>query len=285
MNNTSKNKIYFIFVAIISLNACASNKDLMIGAGIAEVVIPVSFKSNENKIKKDPLNSEVYLDISQNLVKFSYGILMEKADRLMYTDYYAARNYYSDSLDLFLTSRRYMMQALSLKYENFETAMMSKSNIDLKIEDVPYLYWLSGSMAGSIQASQGDPEYLIDLSNIRWLLENAIILDPEWEKGSLYAAMMSVYINDLSGDKNSERKALEYFSLANSAAEGLNVSIYVTLAESFAVGKQDKSYFLELINSALAIDINKDKELKQANKLARLRAKWLLSRVEDLFYM
>jgi homoserine acetyltransferase len=140
-------------------------------------------------------------------------------------------------------------------------------------------------MAGSIQASQGDPEHLIDLTNIRWLLENAIVLDPSWEKGSLYAAMMSVYLNDLSGDQDSERKALEYFELADRAANGYNISIYVTLAESFAVSKQDKSYFLELIDKALTIDISKDKDMKQANTLSKLRAKWLLTRVDELFYM
>ena len=33
------------------------------------------------------------------------------------------------------------------------------------------------------------------------------------------------------------------------------------------------------------IDVNKDKSLKQSNKLSQSRAKWLKSRVDDLFYM
>ncbi len=267
------------------LNACSSNKDLMFGASIAEYAIPISFKSQERKIKKDSFNPAVYLSASKSLTEYSYGILMEKADRLMYLDYFTARDYYAESLSLFLKSRTYMIQALSLKYSDFESKMMTKKSINFKVEDIPYLYWLSGSMAGSIQASQGDPEYLIDLTNIRWLLENAIALDPSWEKGSLYAAMMSVYLNDLSGDQDSERKALEYFELADRAANGYNIGIYVTLAESFAVSKQDKLYFLELIDKALTIDINKDKDMKQANTLSKLRAKWLLTRVDELFYM
>ena len=35
----------------------------------------------------------------------------------------------------------------------------------------------------------------------------------------------------------------------------------------------------------LKIDVNKDKSLKQSNKLSQSRAKWLKSRVDDLFYM
>tara|TARA_B100001146_G_scaffold90822_1_gene80532 strand:- start:10934 stop:11791 length:858 start_codon:yes stop_codon:yes gene_type:complete len=285
MINIKKRNIYLAIFIGLFFNSCSSNRDLMFGASIAEYAIPISFKSHEKKIKNDAFNSEVYLNASKSLTQYSYGILMEKADRLMYADYYTAREYYSESLDLFLTSKNYMIQALSLRHVDFESKMKTKAEVDFHVDDVPYLYWLSGSMAGSIQASQGDPEYLIDLNNIRWLLENAIAIDPGWEKGSLYAAMMSVYLNDLSGDKDSERKALEYFELADRAAKGYNIGIYVTLAESFAVSKQDKAYFLELIDKALTIDISKDKDMKQANTLSKLRASWLLTRVDDLFYM
>ena len=284
INIKKRNICLAIFIGLF-FNSCSSNRDLMFGASIAEYAIPISFKSHEKKIRNDAFNSEVYLNASKSLTQYSYGILMEKADRLMYADYYTAREYYSESLDLFLTSKNYMIQALSLRHVDFESKMKTKAEVDFHVDDVPYLYWLSGSMAGSIQASQGDPEYLIDLNNIRWLLENAIAIDPGWEKGSLYAAMMSIYLNDLSGDKDSERKALEYFELADRAAKGYNIGIYVTLAESFAVSKQDKAYFLELIDKALTIDISKDKDMKQANTLSKLRAMWLLTRVDDLFYM
>ena len=285
MINIKKRNIYLAIFIGLFFNSCSSNRDLMFGASIAEYAIPISFKSHEKKIKNDAFNSEVYLNASKSLTQYSYGILMEKADRLMYADYYTAREYYSESLDLFLTSKNYMIQALSLRHVDFESKMKTKAEVDFHVDDVPYLYWLSGSMAGSIQASQGDPEYLIDLNNIRWLLENAIAINPGWEKGSLYAAMMSVHLNDLSGDKDSERRALEYFELADRAAKGYNIGIYVTLAESFAVSKQDKAYFLELIDKALTIDISKDKDMKQANTLSKLRAMWLLTRVDDLFYM
>ena len=105
---------------------------------------------------------------------------MEKADRLIYADYYKSRKYYAKSLDLFVISRNYLIQALELKYENFSTSLKDNSQINFEKNDIDYLYWLSGSMAGSIQASQADPQYLADLSSIRWLIENAIKVDPDW---------------------------------------------------------------------------------------------------------
>ncbi len=46
-----------------------------------------------------------------------------------------------------------------------------------------------------------------------------------------------------------------------------------------------KNYLLSLLDKAINIDVNKDKSLKQSNKLSQSRAKWLKSRVDDLFYM
>ena len=280
-----KKQLYVSIFAILILNACSANRDRMFGADIIEYTIPLTAKNEAKKIKRDSYNSEVYLEASEKLVQYSYAILMDKADRLMYADYYTAREYYGEALELFVTSKDYMLTALSLRHPNFDSRMMNKEEISFTNKDIPYLYWLSGSMAGCISASKGDPQYLIDLSNIKWLLENALMIEPGWNKGSLYSAMMSFYLNDPSGDKDSEKRALEYFELADRAANGNSIGIYVTLAESFAVAKQDKEYFLELINKALSMDVNADKEMKQANLLSKLRGKWLLTRIDDLFYM
>jgi hypothetical protein len=278
-------KRFFVIFSIFVLNNCAVNSSMMSGSQIAEITMPLSFESQKRKIQKYPNNQFFYLNASKSRITYAYGILMEKADRLMYTDYYKSRKYYAKSLDLFVISRNYLLQALELKHENFHKAMIGTSKIIFEKNDVDYLYWLSGSMAGAIQASQADPQYLADLSSIKWLIENAIKIDPDWERGALSAAMMSVYLNDLSGDKNSEKKAITYFKLAEKQSNGLNASIYVTLAESYAVSKQDKKMYIELLDKALKIDVNKDKSLKRSNKLSQSRAKWLKSRVDDFFYM
>ena len=278
-------KRFFVIVYILVLSNCSVNSTMMTGSQIAEIAMPLSFESQKRKIQKYPNNQLFYLNASKSRITYAYGILMEKADRLMYTDYYKSREYYAKSLDLFVTSRNYLLKALELKHENFFKAMIDRSQIVFEKNDIDYLYWLSGSMAGSIQASQANPQYLADLSSIRWLIESAIKVDPDWGGGALSAAMMSIYLNDLSGDKNSEKNALTYFRLAEKQSNGQNASIYVTLAESYAVSKQDKKMYIELLDKALQIDINKDKSLKQSNKLSQSRAKWLKLRVDDLFYM
>ena len=78
-------------------------------------------------------------------------------------------------------------------------------------------------------------------------------------------------------------KAREHFERARQLADGKRVSLYVSLAESVSVSEQKKDEFEKLLNEALAVDIMKAPDQKLANILAQRRAKWLLSRTDQLF--
>ena len=99
-------KISFLLI-LFSLNSCAINNNMMIGSEVAELTLPLSFESQKRKIQNNPSNQLFYLNASKSRITYAYGILMEKGDRLMYSDYYKSRDYYSKSLDLFVISRNY----------------------------------------------------------------------------------------------------------------------------------------------------------------------------------
>ena len=147
-----------LLLIFVSLNGCAINNNMMLGSEVAEIALRLSFESQKRKIQKNPGNQLFYLNASKSRITYAYGILMEKGDRLMYSDYYKSRDYFSKSLDLFVISRNYLFIALDIKYENFVQRMRDKEDISFEKEDIDYIYWLSGSLEGSIQASQGDPQ-------------------------------------------------------------------------------------------------------------------------------
>ena len=97
MNDFLKKFTYktLLTLTFIILNSCAVNNKMMIGSEVAEIVLPLSFESQKRKIQKNPNNQLFYLNASKNRITYAYGILMEKGDRLMYSDYYKSRNYYS----------------------------------------------------------------------------------------------------------------------------------------------------------------------------------------------
>jgi len=66
-------------------------------------------------------------------------------------------------------------------------------------------------------------------------------------------------------------------------SDGRRASPYVTWAEVISVGAQNKKQFQEMLNQALAIDVNKAPAQRLANLIGQKRAKWLLSRTDELF--
>jgi len=58
----------------------------------------------------------------------------------------------------------------------------------------------------------------------------------------------------------------------------------VSLAESVCIPRQDKAEFKELMNKALAVDVDVRKESRLLNTLMQKRAEWLLSRTDELFF-
>jgi predicted anti-sigma-YlaC factor YlaD len=59
----------------------------------------------------------------------------------------------------------------------------------------------------------------------------------------------------------------------------------VTFAEAVCVEKQDVQQFDELLNQALAVNPDAYPEFRLVNLVMQRRARWLLSRKEDLFLL
>ena len=78
-------------------------------------------------------------------------------------------------------------------------------------------------------------------------------------------------------------EAKQHFDRALALSNGQRVSPYVTWAEVMSVGAQNKKEFQEMLNQALAVDVNKAPTQRLANIISQRRAKWLLSRVDELF--
>ena len=57
---------------------------------------------------------------------------------------------------------------------------------------------------------------------------------------------------------------------------------YVACAEQVCVAQQKRKEFEELLNKALAIDVDQKPDARLENLIMQRRAKWLLGRADDL---
>ncbi len=78
-------------------------------------------------------------------------------------------------------------------------------------------------------------------------------------------------------------RSREHFNRQVELTGGQLASPYVSLAETVSISKQDRPEFESLLRHALGIDPNAKPEWRLNNIVMQRRARWLLSREDDLF--
>ena len=78
-------------------------------------------------------------------------------------------------------------------------------------------------------------------------------------------------------------RARKHFDRAMALSGGFQAGPLVALAESVSIAKQDRHEFQSLLERALAVDVNARPEYRLSNLVMQRRARWLLSRIDDLF--
>ena len=235
---------------------------------------------------QNPENFQLLFDATSELTMYSYAFLMEKADRKSVLDYHQGKILYKIAQENFIQAKKYGLRGLKLRYPEIDSVIGTTIPKAIKFtkEDVPILYWTAAAWGGAISASKGDLAFIVELPKVGWILERAIEVDSDWNKGALYLAMISYSMKRTDQTRDSEKLARMFFEKVINASNGNNCSPYVSLAELVSVKNQDKKEFEYLLNKALAIDINNDPDFTLSNTLAQVRSKWLLEQTESLFY-
>ena len=240
----------------------------------------------ERKIHNSPDNFDLLLKASKYITMQGFAFQIEKANQYKFTDLDKASSYYKEALVLFEKAIEHGTIAFNKKYENFDNWLISESKMILPFtsEDVEGLYWLGAAFAGAISSSEASPEWVIKIPRIGVLFDKALALDPNWQMGSLYSAMISYTMIRHDFEGNREDTARIYFEKAVELSKGNDLSPYVTYAENVSILNQNKREFTNLLYKALNIDINSDKELRLTNYINYKRAQWLLDNIDEYFY-
>ncbi|MEE8335257.1 MAG: TRAP transporter TatT component family protein [Candidatus Neomarinimicrobiota bacterium] len=272
----------FIFV----FQSCSPALMLEISPGTSTRIFEHKLKKQSKKVRLNPGNPQILEEACIDLVKYGYGFLLESADQLIFEDYENSNDLYDQALENFAKAIEYGESALSIKYSNYQKwNRLGKFEPPLfSVEDVSLIFWTGGAYAGAITASRTDPRWLIHFPRIGRLFHQALLLDPDWNKGALYSAMISYTMLEPNPSENREEIARDYFKKAVLASDGKDCGPYLALAEKVSKTNQDKSEFISLLNQALEIDNKVNRELKLINVINKKRARWLLDNVDEFFY-
>ncbi|MBP1606096.1 MAG: hypothetical protein H6Q08_1470 [Acidobacteria bacterium] len=246
--------------------------------------VPFSLKTIESLLAEVPDHPGLLLSACSGFTQYAYAFIQADAEIAEPDDYERSMVLRERARKMYERATRYCLRRLDLRLPGVESALKRAPGTALAAatrEDVPALYWTGAAWGSAITLGLDKPEFIADLPAPRALLSRALELDEVYEQGAIHAAMISIAAlpEELGG---SAARARQHFDRAIELSKGQSAGPYVTLATAVALPAQDRAEFERLLNLALAIDVDLHPGWRLANVLAQRRARFLLSRVDDL---
>ena len=114
------------------------------------------------------------------------------------------------------------------------------------------------------------------------LIDRATALDEAWDAGAIHTFLIAYEPVRQGARGDALARSQTHFERAVELSSGQQAAPYVALAETVAISKQNRAQFEALLNQALAVDVNARPDWRLANLVMQRRARWLLSRTDEL---
>ena len=202
------------------------------------------------------------------------------------TSWSAAQAARARALNLALRGREYCLRALERSHPGIRASLAARPETavgDLQSDELPLIFWSGASWGAAVSLGVDRPEILIDLPAVRALIGRALVLDEAWQRGAVHELMIPLEALPAALGGSSVR-ARRHLERALELAGGDRAGPLVTFAESVAVGAQDRTEFVELLERALAVDPDREPQSRLATLLAQRRARFLIDHADDYFF-
>jgi len=248
--------------------------------------VPFALKTIETLIDSSPKHKGLLQAACSGFTQYGYAFIQMEADYVEAQDLDRATAMRTRAKKMYLRALDYGLRAFEVDDPGFRAALKKDPAAALAKttkKQVPLLYWTAAAWGAAFSIDKADSTLSVDQNVIEALMRRAIALDETWEMGSLHDFFIT-WEGGRSSVGGSLDKAKEHFERAKALGKGQRVSPMVTYAEVVSVGAQNKKEFLALLDEALAIDpATAAPEQRLANLIAQKRARWLRSRVDELF--
>jgi len=246
--------------------------------------LPFSLKLMETILQETPEHEGLLVAAASGFVMYGTALVLRPSRVMEATDLWAARVQRARAKALFLRARGYAGRALELRHPEILPELMRNPEAvaqRFSPEDLPAMYWFAAAQGSALTSDMNDMGLVTDFTVVLELLRRALELDEGWNKGAIHElAMMMPASHGFSIEEKEH-----HFARAIELNGGSSVAPFVSLAESVAVAQQDRNRFIQLLNEALEFDVDDFPDTRLANVLAQNHARWLLSRVDELFLM
>ena len=245
--------------------------------------LPFGLKLIESLLAESPDHSGMLLASCRGFVSYSYIYVQQEAEQAADFDLARSRRLRERARRLYERARRHGLHGLSVAYRGILDSLESDPAEALSVvkeDDVPLLYWNAAALGLAISVARNDAAMLARIPEVEAMLTRAIQLDEAWDAGTLHE--FEVVLAGAKPGAPDYDRIREHYERAAVLSEGNRASLFVAYAEAVAVPRQDREEFRAMLEKALAVDADEHEEIRLLNLVAQRRARWLMSRIDDL---
>jgi len=260
----------------------ASDEDVeLIGTAL-----PFSLKLIESLLAESPRHKGLLEAAASGFTQYTYVYVQQDADQLEDTDVAKAAAARLRARRLYLRARDYGLRGLSVNNPQFAASLKKDPKQAVLLagaKQVGLLYWTAAAWGAAISVSKDDPDLIADQPAVEALIDRALALNEGFDSGALHAFLITYEPSRIGGKGDPAERARQHFNRAVELSAGKQAGVFVSLAESVSIPKQNRKEFQTLLERALAVDVNARPEWRLANVVMQRRARWLLSRSGEIF--
>jgi predicted anti-sigma-YlaC factor YlaD len=247
--------------------------------------LPVIIKLMEQIHDALPRHEALAVALTRAATSYGEAFIVEDADRLEERDVQAAKVLRARARRMFLRGRAYGLDALEQSVPAIRATLLGNDRAaraaalgKTKKEDVPALYWTGAAWGLAISNAKDDMTLVGQLPQVGELMKRALALDEDYDEGALHEFFITY-----DAAQNDKKSAQAHFARAVKLSHDKKLAPYVTWAEAVLVDSQNKKEFVQVLEKVIAFDVDSDPNHRLVNILAQRRARWLMSRIGDLF--
>jgi predicted anti-sigma-YlaC factor YlaD len=253
---------------------------------LVEGAVPFSLKLIESLLESSPRHEGLLLAAASGFTQYSYAFVQQKADSIEDKDMAVAKALRERVRRLGIRARNYGLRGMDVRHAGFSERLRSDPRAAVRQAtraDVAFLYWTAAALGTAISVSKEVPELVADQPILEALIDRALELDESFNAGSIHTFLITYEMSRQGPTDDPAIRSRRHFDRAVAITNGQAASPYVSYAEAVSLTKQDRAEFESVLNKALAVDPNARPEWRLENLIMQQRARWLLSRVPDLF--
>ncbi len=248
--------------------------------------LPFSLKLMEGLLAESPKHRGLLLAACSGFTQYSYVYVQQQAEQLESVNFAESQALQARARRLYLRGRDYCLRGLDVTHPGMSQALRENPHAAVAkatVKDVALLYWTAASWGAAISVSKDNPELIGDQNILEATIDRAYALQPDFDNGTIEAFLITYETARQGAKGDFADRSRTHFERAVQLTNGQMAGPYVSMAESVSIAKQNRAEFESLLNKALAIDVDTKPEWRLANVIMQKRARWLLSRADELF--